>query len=188
MRVRTQTVAPAGKVQLGAGTFFRMIACPNPVDIVFKRDGSPIAEFLQVGTGIAWESRDEAGELTPFTSVEITSAAAQSIQFGFGFGDLRYDVANGNVNILKSQNLSDTADVTIAAAATGTIAANTRRAIIIGSLAANTGNFRVGPNAAAGRGQELSPGMSITIESSAQIKVYNAGTANQTYTILEVLD
>ncbi|SRR5258706_4041324 len=191
MQIKTQTVAaaPNNTIIFGAGTYFRLLSCPNPVDIEFNKDTTPIATMSQVGTGLAWNSRDEDGKLKPYTKGTITSAVAQTIQYAYGYGELLLDLATGTVGLTKSQNLSDTADTSVAASGSGTINANTaRRVAIIGNPIANAGIFRVGSAPTATRGQEVKPGESISIESAAQIKVFNTGAGAQSFSLLEVLD
>lgn len=89
-----------------------------------------------------------------------------------------------SVSLVKSTTASDTADAVLASGATATIAADaTRSALIIGSLSTNTENFRTGPGAAAGRGRELQPGVEHIWNTTAAIKIYNAGAGNLTYTL-----
>lgn len=94
------------------------------------------------------------------------------------------------VDISVSDTITTTEDDSVAAATTEQVlAANAlRKEVLITNLFTNTDPVRVGDsNAGAARGIELSPGQSITLETTAAIYVYNtkAGGA-QSVAILEL--
>lgn len=130
-----------------------------------------------------------------YGSIFITSAA-QAGEFLLlmyvvdGGGNIRIEnpgAINTTVDVSRSANLNDAADVAVLTANQSVIAANPlRRAILIGSLSTNGGALRVGKTAA--QGVELLPGMSVTIESTASIIVRNDSGVTNTYWQLEILD
>ncbi len=92
-------------------------------------------------------------------------------------------IAYSSVTTSKATVFDTVADVAVvaAAAAAQILAANAaRRAAIICSLAANAQIVRIGDtNTGAARGAELSPGESITIETTEAIYAYTGAGANQ---------
>lgn len=91
------------------------------------------------------------------------------------------------IDLTKATVLDSVADVTLAATATTQIlpANAARRSAIIGNLISNVQVLRIGDAAAAaGRGQELAPGESITIETTEAIYGYNPGGAGQDVTAI----
>lgn len=93
------------------------------------------------------------------------------------------------VEIAAHSTLVTTADDSIAATTTEQIlAANTdRKEALITNLADNGAKIRVGDaNTGAGRGIEVSPGQTITLNTTAAIYVYNEGASAQSVAILEV--
>jgi len=92
------------------------------------------------------------------------------------------------VTLTKATVLDTAADVVLVAAAAAAIVlpanANRREAIVC-SLAANTQTIRIGDaNTGAARGAEISPGQSITLETTEAIYGYTGAGVNQTLAIL----
>lgn len=192
MQVKSQAVAAGGTIVLGQGHYIRLLTCPSPVTIEVRIDGTTIAKFDNVSTGLAWESLDEAGRLRVFTSVLITSQTAQNITFAVGLGRLLYDVATGTVSTTKASGLTTTADVVMAAGAlTAILAANAgRRRAFITNLAAGAATLRIGDSVTtnAGGGIPVAPGETITLETTAAISGWNPGGVAQNVAVMEEVD
>jgi len=96
------------------------------------------------------------------------------------------------VTLTKATVLDTIADVTLIAAAAAAVvlpALATRRDAIICSLAANTQTIRIGDAATgAARGAELSPGESITLETTEAIYGYTGAGVNQVLAIVWTAD
>lgn len=176
-----------------AGEFLNVIQC-NLADFLLSWDSDP-RTYAEKGT----KRRLSPGE--HFRSITIDNsgnASALTVRIVVGFGD--YDSAvevagalsiTGDVSIAKDTGLASDSDVTLVAATRATIkAANaSRRAIIVQSLASNTGNVRVGDNTctdvAPGKGNELQPGQSITIKTTAAVYAFSTA-GGQVLSINEV--
>lgn len=129
---------------------------------------------------------------TPREGVEIENLSGAEITATFKVGhDAVVSDSNlaGNVDVSKATTLSDQADGSLAAGGTDTIAADsTRRACIISANPNNVETLRVSFTGGA-RGAFLVPGGSVTINSTAAIKVYNPGAAGaQGYGVLNEKD
>lgn len=82
------------------GRYFRLVETTGPVNVVFFRNGSEIAESQQVEAGYA-ESFLSSG--AGFEFVEIYSATAQTIKFAVRVeSTLSYDRAVGNVAVTNT--------------------------------------------------------------------------------------
>lgn len=99
-------------------------------------------------------------------------------------------ILGGAVSLSQSSAIVTTADVSITGAAAAAVvkAANTaRREILIGNLAANASVIRVGDSSTgASRGQEVSPGQTLTLSTEAAVYVYSPTT--QSVSVIEVED
>lgn len=191
MQVKSQAVAAGGKLTLGGGSFFRLLVCPSAVDIVVTKDSAPIATMTGVSAGVAWQARDKDGQIERFSAIEITSASAQTIKIAVGYGELSDDATTGNVAVAHATGLSELPDVVVAAAGTAQLAAANanRRTLIVGSIAANGGNARVGgATVGAARGSEIQPGLSFALDTEGAVHAHNPTAASLTFTLLEITE
>lgn len=176
----TQTLVPNVAAHFTGGSYFRIMASVAAVDVRFFKDGSEVGKAEGVLSGF-WAEADDGAN---FDKVTVTSATAQDVTISVATGRMGYDRITGNVTVQKATGASDAAHVALAAGATDTIALDaTRRALILGSLAANAGNLLTGPLAAAGRGRELQPGTEHIWNTTAAIKIHNPAAVVLTYTI-----
>lgn len=168
------------------GTFVRVREADQAFKILLDDDVELKAELNDI-------FRLKDGDSFDRVTIINDSGATLAFQLEIGFGG----VETNNVSLsgtLKTAaqghaSLVTTADDSIAATTTVLVlAANTdRKEAIITNLADNGAKIRVGDsNTGASRGVELSPGQSITLETTAAIYVYNAGAASQSVALLEV--
>lgn len=130
--------------------------------------------------------------------VRHDDAATQTVILSIGDGTQKSSskvggavAISGTVDLSKSDALSTAADLSVAAGVQAlVIAANAnRRELILTSLAANAGDFRVGDiNTAAARGTPLRPGDAITLTTTAAVYAFNTHTAAMSIAITEVLE
>lgn len=160
------------------GDFVRVLTAATSLEIA--PEDTERVEVRQ-GIGVKFDSE--------FTFVALYNGATpQTVELYVGSGTVDDARLNGAVNALIEPGSTgvNTADVTIANAATNTIAANgSRRKLVVGALSTNTGSLRAGFNVGATTGVELQPGLSYTFESTAAIKIYNGTGANQNYWVQE---
>ena len=175
-----QAIGAGETANFAGGNYFRIMESVAAVTVRFYKDGSEVGKAEGVLSGF-WA---EAAPDDSFDKVTVYSATAQTIKVTVASGKMGYDRITGSVAVAKATGASDAAHVALASGATDTIALDaTRRALIIGSLANNGGNFLNGPAAGANRGRELQPGMESIWNTTAAIKIYNQTANNMTYTI-----
>lgn len=115
--------------------------------------------------------------------VNTDGANPLTVTFNYGRGsyrDAKLQVSGSIETSLAGSAFPSTADVPLGATATTQIlAANTsRKEVLVSNLAANPATIRVGDvNAGAGRGVEVAPGQTITVNTTAAIYAYNPGAA-----------
>lgn len=129
-----------------------------------------------------------------FNKVRLINGTGAPITAKLNIGSVRTDdnrlSLSGAFQISVPTTLQSGVDVSVAAGATSlVIAANTsRNEALVTNLSANSSVIRVGDlNAAANRGIEVSPGQTVTLETSAAIYVHNLGSGPQSVGVLEVL-
>ena len=180
MRVTTQTVAPGGQILFGLGNYFRLLVCPNGVDVVLNGDnGTPVDEFFNVVGGIGFAALDDLGRRRQYNSGSITSATAQTIIYGYGFGDVSFDISQGTVNVTQPGTVTSSPDIVLAAGAGTLVLAATagNRETLVSNLTANASIIRVGGLATltALKGIEIAPGQTGSIAGNAAIYAWNPG-------------
>jgi hypothetical protein len=132
---------------------------------------------------------------------DATASKWRRVQVLTGTGDLRLDLRSilgtaltardwsGDFALLQpASSIGTLADVTAAAAATQLVVASTPcKAVVVRSLAANTGNIRVGDSSVtASRGAELSAGDAVVIVIDNVNKVYIFGNGTDKVSIMYV--
>lgn len=109
------------------GDYFRLVSCPNPVDVKFYRNGTEIASATQMDTGY-WQK--PAGG---YDRIDITSAAAQDVKIMVSVGDGGYDHFNVDISgtatmtTKQASSVNDPAAVVVGVAATLLAAASATR-------------------------------------------------------------
>lgn len=109
------------------GDYFRLVSCPDPVDVKFFRAGLEVASAVQMDTGFYVKP---AGG---FDRVDITSASAQTIKIMVMRGDGGYDRFNVDItgeaamSVRQATTVNDLAAVSIGVAATVIVAADATR-------------------------------------------------------------
>mgnify|MGYP001567469905 CR=1 FL=1 len=173
----------AGSVKWPGGRFFKLIQAAADVTVeFFTADGEPMGEFINVRSGLKFsiEPADigKGARLTGFGSVKITSATAQTVSAIISRQEIDYDSVAATVSFEKAATNADDADTVIAALGTLNIASNaSNRAVVISSDPANAGvALRVSKTGGA-RGSFLQAGMSVVVDSTDAIKVYNPSAA-----------
>lgn len=175
----------------GQGRIWYLKTAVTAVTIECRKTGQGaqnVRRFINVAAGFKFKA--DAGD--GWDILVLTSAGAQNIEIIVGDDDVEVSNAvtvNGSVTTQESPFTTPVtpADVPVGAGGNSVIAANlARRAIIIGSLAANADpiNLRIATSAAA-RGIELQAGMSVRIPTTASLTVFNGGAVPQSYWIFE---
>lgn len=109
------------------GNYFRLVSCPDPVDVKFFKASAEVASAVQMDTGF-W-LKPSGG----FDRVEITSATGQTVKIMIIDGDGGYDHFNVDLTgsaviaIKQAATVNDIAPVNIGIAATAIVAADATR-------------------------------------------------------------
>jgi hypothetical protein len=162
------------------GRFLRVLSVSSAVDIEFFDESGTslgICEGVTTGFAMAFYPQDigKNAPLVSFGKAQIKSALAQNVQVVISRQPISFDALSGNVTaaLTKSSTLSDDADTAIAISATLAIAADAnRRNVTISSDPANGDVVRVSKTGGA-RGHFLQPGMSVTVDCTDGVKVFN---------------
>lgn len=116
------------RLQTG-GDYFRLVACPSPVDVRFYRQNSEVASASQMDTGFYLKP---AGG---FDRVDITSATAQTVKIMIITGDGGYDHFNVDISgaalitVAQAATINDLTAVSVGTTATALAAAATRKGL-----------------------------------------------------------
>ena len=128
-----------------------------------------------------------------YDTISLLSNVNQSVIVTLGYGKINDNRATVNAQITADTKIANTfttsADVSIAGTTQVQVlaAVATRKTAIISSLSTNTANLRVGDaGSAIGEGIELTPGGTVTLDTTDAIKVYNPDAAVQVVTIGEL--
>lgn len=134
-----QAIGAGGTWQLQTGgDYFRLVACPSPVDVKFFKAGQEVASAVQMDTGFYLKP---AGG---FDRIDITSASEQTVKIMVLDGDGGYDHFNVDVtsalqaiavnisgaaemSVKQAATVNDLAAVSIGTAATAIVAADATR-------------------------------------------------------------
>lgn len=180
------------------GRFVRLLTCDAAVTVELRgSDGSPLGSFsgvkggFQVGVDSFAVNKDSP--LLGFGKVVITSATNQTVEVVVSRVPVRYDRLTGSVvaEISVGETLDSLADDSIAATTAEMVAASdaNRRALIITNLATNVGEKRVGDSGVgAANGIPLPPGESVTLDTTAEVWVYNAHSSAESVAITAIKD
>ncbi|HYD63325.1 MAG TPA: hypothetical protein VEC35_23415 [Noviherbaspirillum sp.] len=109
------------------GEYFRLVTCPDPVDVKFYRGQVEVASATQMDTGFYLKP---AGG---FDRVDITSATAQTVKIMVIDGDGGYDHFNVDISgtatmtTKQAATVNDVAAVAVGLAATQLVAASATR-------------------------------------------------------------
>lgn len=84
------------KVFYLSGSYFELIDCPNPVDVILSdRNGGVRARLLSAGQTYHVKN-------TPYSIIQITSASAQTIRIAYGSGEAGTRNTAGSVSVLNA--------------------------------------------------------------------------------------
>lgn len=107
-----QEIQAGGTWQLQTGgDYFRLVACPSPVDVKFFRAGQEVASAVQMDTGFYLKP------VNGFDRVDITSATLQTVKIMVLDGDGGYDHFNVDITSALQDiavNISGSASMTVA--------------------------------------------------------------------------
>lgn len=194
MPLHTLTFTGGDTKRLPGGNYLRLLTASNAVKVEYVRAGTIIEHETADGVKAGYGGRPPRKPDQPraFDEVRITSATAQTVELLILQGTADYDRSVGTVDITRSNNLTDTIDVSmLAGARTQIVPANTsRRRVLITNLAAGAQTLRVGNSAtvAANRGTPVAPGETVTFETTAAIAGWNPGAAAQSVAVTEETD
>lgn len=152
------------------GDFFRLMDGPNPVSLIFYRNGAEINRAEKVGEGYA-ESFGAGG----FDRYRITSETTQSIQFVSRLGNaVQYDKApTGDTNVVntvtvKTENTAFTqSGKTVTNASTSLLAGKADRRYLLVQNNDSSGIVYItldGTAATTGKGLRLLPGDAFEVQ------------------------
>jgi len=185
-----QAIGAGGAWQLqSGGDHFRLVSCPDPVNVKFYRGGMEVASATGMDTGFYLKP---AGG---FERVDITSATAQTVKIMIIDGDGGYDHFNVDITgtatltVKQATTVSDPAAVTVGTAATALVAASaTRRGLRItnaGSVDVYLGGAGV---TVADGAVKIAAGQTWVENEAAPAAWYGiAGTAGQSVRIQEIV-
>lgn len=201
MQQFSQGLDAGGLWQLqSGGDYFRLVACPSPVDVKFYKGGAEVASASQMDTGFYLKPANG------FDRVDITSAEAQTVKIMILDGDGGYDHFNvditsalqaiavnisgaASMTVAQAATVNDLAAVSVGVAATALVAASATRK---GLRFTNAGSVDVylggaGVTVAAGA-VKISAGQTWIENEAAPAAWYGiSGTAAQSVTIQELL-
>lgn len=175
MRTYTQTLAAGQTTTLTVnGNFFALIAAANPVDLEFQYVGQSGSTEISQGMQAGYS------ELFPglLTSVIVTSATAQTIQYGCGLGQAKFD--RSVIVTQQASSITNVAPVTVGVAASLALAAGTtRKRVVLMADPANTDDITLGgPGVTLANGTiVLTAGQSFLDDSAACAAFYAISTA-----------
>lgn len=123
MRTFSETFAAGEAKKLNlVGSYFRLLTTSGAVDVKFLRQNMSVGDSAsQVEAG--YYAIPEGG----FDAVELTSATAQTVKFAVTRGRGGYDRVIGDVTTILATTVTNTAGVSVGAAATALVAAATAR-------------------------------------------------------------
>lgn len=184
-----QAIAAGRTWQLQTGgDYFRLVSCPDPVDVKFFRAGQEVASATQMDTGFYLKP---AGG---FDRIDIQSATAQTIKIMVLVGDGGYDRFNvdfsgaATISVKQGTTINDLPAVNIGIAATAIVAADaTRKALRMKN--AGTADIYIGSAAVtvAAAAIKIAPGETWIEDQAAPAAWYGiSGVAAQSLRIQEI--
>jgi hypothetical protein len=117
-------------------------------------------------------------------------ASDLTVDFAIGFGRVSDDpVLTGEIEseFKPYASVTPETDVSITAASTVQVIAadSTRRAVLVGNLEGNAQTMRIGDStAAAAKGQEIKPGETIELRTTAALYAYNPGGSAESLSVV----
>ena len=168
------------------GRFIRVKSASAEIRVQAENKDGRIVADLSANEGLRFAVPERFEQIRVTNNGAATVAAVLTV----GFGEVDDSSVSGALSVSKSSGVRTTADQSIAAAGSYTVAADTsRREVLVQALAANTDALRVGDaSTSAGQGLELQPGQTATLETSGAVVIYNPSAAAQSVAVLEVLD
>ena len=191
---RSEVIGALGVVEAARGNLLILFSSTAAVNVRLVRDGHTEG-FDNITGGV------RIARIKPFDSVRIVGAPGTTVVYIVGQENVNEDrvevflqvtTVAGTVAVAAAPTttLTTPVDVSVATATSSDIAANPlRRKITISALSTNapaTLNLRVRDQAATTEaGFELQPGMSVTLETIAALRIRNNDANAQSYTIVE---
>lgn len=188
-KLRTETFPASGRIVIGdLNNFLMLVQTAAAVTVRFYRDGTAFeAENVEAGY--------VKGLVKPWGRAEITGTPASSVRFLVGYEEINEDFTDyrRTVGVFQSQapaSLAEAADVDVGGSAVAVLvaAANSARAsVTVTNLDDSSTNIRIGTQAtvAAGRGQRLTPGQSVTLRTTGAVYAIRETAAAALACVLE---
>ncbi len=164
-----------------ATSYFRVIALTLATLSINTAGAAGDTSVVGAGIGI------ELDEIVPWIELINTGASDLTVTVAMGICKIQDSrlTLTGTVttSVASGATLSDVADVAVLTTATTKVntGSATYKSVIISNLLANAGVVRVGTSSAgAARGAEIPIGGSVTLDTQADVYIYNpnAGTVN----------
>lgn len=187
--IRTETLPASGQLaNVGPGNFFMLVSSGGAVDVTFIRGGSNYgAENVQGGY--------VKGVVEPWERCRIVGTPGATVRFFIGYENNQEDFTDyrrtvGEFVPQTPATIADVADVDVggSAVAVQVAAANSARAsVTLTNLDTSSANVRIGAAAtvAAGRGQRLMPGQSVTLRCVGALHAIRETAAAALVSVLE---
>jgi hypothetical protein len=177
-----QTLGAGQVIRLPAGRFFMVRTASAPLDITAEgRPGAPV-DFIGITAGSRFGPLPEG---MGWRHLRVTSASAQNVEIIIS-DDGDFDVAN-TVSVagavattdVPSSSIVATANTTVGVSSSLDIAANLsrRRITICNDLNSQTHVWVRDQTGTASGGIQLAPGMAVTLETTAAIRIRNNDAA-----------
>ena len=137
------------------GSFFELIDCPNPVDVLLvDRHGAQRGQMKSAEASFSLRG-------TEFQEIQIRSATAQTIRFAYGTGEVGTRRTVGTVSVSNWQGAFTQAQATVTNASAALLAANTARRYLLIQNNDLSGDIFVtldGTAATTAKGVKIAPG------------------------------
>jgi len=171
MQTFTQTVAGAQTLTFNVpGKYFVLLASQLGVNIRFYRNGKrlELGEIQALLPGVEAVLGDLKDAEPSFTQVQIDALGADTISFGIGNGQVRYNRSQGNVAITNLNGAVTQSQNTVANTAGTLVAANATRRYLLIQNKDGTGNVFINftTTATVANGIKIAPGGSFMADSS----------------------
>lgn len=172
MQTFSQTVAGAQTMEFNIpGRYFILLATQLGVNVSFYKNGKKLdlgdIQGLMSGLEAVLGNPDD---LEPaFTKVIITTLGADTIQFGIGNGQVRYNRSQGNFAVTNNSGAGTQTNPTVTNAAAQLLAFNVSRRYLLIQNKDATGNVFVNfsTTATVANGIKIPPGGSLTMDAFA---------------------
>ena len=167
-----------------AGNYFEIIQASGAVNVVLS-DLTGAQNGRMIGAGASFYSKD-----TPFSTIQITSATAQTVRFAYGTGETGTRATSGSVTVTNNGGAFTQAAAAVGAASGPLLGENTlRRYLMIQNKSATQDIFVTlnGVAATTALGLHILPGGSLELDKFCPTGSINAiaSAAGATCVIVE---